>query len=299
MASYLISGASGFVGSRLAQALVADGHRVLRLKRGSAGGEDVPWDPEAGTIDRERLTRAQPDVVINLAGEPIAQRWSGDRKRRIRDSRVHGTRALASALASLSKKPSALVSGSAIGYYGADRGDEVLDESSSAGSDYLAETARAWEDATAAARDAGIRVVTPRTGIVLGADGGALAKMLPPFKAGVGGRIGSGRQWMSWISLTDMVAALRFAADSAALSGPVNVVAPDATRNADFSETLARVLHRPALIPVPEFALQIAFGEMAKATILASQHVIPKKLAGAGFTFRHPRLEDALRFELR
>ena len=299
MATYLISGASGFIGTPLSRGLTADGHRVLRLTRRRAAESDVSWDPEAGVIDTQSLARVRPDIVINLAGAPIAQRWSGDRKRRIRDSRVNGTRALASALASLSQKPSALVSGSAIGFYGADRGDEVLDEARSAGSDYLAETARAWEDATAAASDAGIRVVTSRTGIVLGADGGALAKMLPPFKAGVGGRIGSGRQWMSWISLTDMVAALRVSADSAPLSGPVNLVAPEPARNADFCKTLARVLHRPALIPVPEIALHIAFGEMAQATILASQRVVPKKLAGAGFQFRHPRLEDALRFELR
>ena len=299
MATYLVSGASGFIGSRLAHALAGDGHRVIRLTRGSGSGQDVPWNPEAGEIDRDALARARPDVVVNLAGEPIAQRWSGDRKRRIRDSRVNGTRALASALASLPAKPSTLVSGSAIGYYGAYRGDEALDEDSTPGTDYLAETARAWEDATVPAANAGIRVVTPRTGIVLGAGGGALAKLLTPFKLGVGGRIGSGRQWMSWISLTDMVSALRFAADSTALKGPVNYVAPEPVRNADFTSTLARVLHRPAVFPVPEIALHVAFGEMAKNTILASQLVIPKKLTGAGFQFRHPHLEDALRDELR
>jgi uncharacterized protein (TIGR01777 family) len=300
VANYLISGASGFIGARLAGSLAADGHRVFRLVRGGRPGEgDVPWDPGRGVVDVERLTRAQPDVVINLAGEPIAQRWSGDRKRRIRDSRVNGTRALAAAVASVSRRPSAFVSGSAIGYYGAHRGDEVLDEDSAPGTDYLARTACEWEAATAPAADAGIRVVTPRTGIVLGAHGGALAKMLPPFRLGVGGRIGSGRQWMSWISLTDMVAALRFASDSSALRGPANFVAPEPARNSDFTTTLARVLHRPALFPVPELALRIAFGEMATNTILASQLVVPKKLTGAGFQFRHPTLEAALRFELR
>ena len=299
MATYLISGASGFIGSHLAGALAADGHQVIRLKRGRAGDSDVPWDPEAGVVEQERLSRARPDVVINLAGEPIAQRWTSGRKRRIRTSRVNGTRALATALASLTHKPSALVSGSAIGYYGAHRGDAILHEGSASGSDFLAETAREWEHATASATEAGIRVVTPRTGIVLGVDGGALAKMLPPFKLGVGGRIGSGQQWMSWIALSDMVAALRFAADSASLRGPVNFVSPDAVRNSEFTDTLAKVLGRPAMIPVPEIALQLAFGEMAKNTILASQHVVPKKLAGAGFQFRHPRLEDALRYELR
>jgi uncharacterized protein (TIGR01777 family) len=299
VATYLISGASGFIGSRLAQALAADGHRVIRLKRGSAGAQDVRWDPEAGEIDREALARVRPDVVVNLAGEPIAQRWSGDRKRRIRDSRVNGTRALATALATLPTKPSALVSGSAIGYYGAHRGDEPLDEASAPGSDYLAETARAWEDAAAPAGSAGIRVVTPRTGVVLGAQGGMLAKVLTPFRFGVGGRIASGTQWLSWISLTDTVVALRFAADSPGLSGPVNLVAPDPVRNAEFTAVLARVLHRPAIFPVPAIALRLAFGEMADATILASQRVVPKKLAGAGFHFRHPHLEDALRYELR
>jgi uncharacterized protein (TIGR01777 family) len=299
VATYLISGASGFIGSHLAGALAADGHQVIRLKRGRAGDGDVPWDPEAGVVDTDRLARAPLDVVINLAGEPIARRWTSGRKRRIRTSRVNGTRALATALASMNRKPSALVSGSAIGYYGARRGDEILDEGSAPGSDYLAETAREWEQATAPATDAGIRVVTPRTGIVLGAEGGALAKILPPFMLGVGGRIGSGHQWMSWIALSDMVAALRFAADSASLRGPVNCVAPDAVRNSEFTDTLAKVLGRPAMIPVPEFALQLAFGEMATNTILASQRVVPKKLAGAGFQFRHPRLEEALRYELR
>ena len=299
MATYLLSGASGFIGSRLAQSLAADGHRVLRLQRGRAGESDVPWDPEAGMVDRDRLARAQPDVVVNLAGEPIARRWTSSRKRRIRTSRVNGTRALAGALASLPRKPSSLVSGSAIGYYGAHRGDEPLDEGGAPGTDYLAETAREWESATAPAADAGIRVVTPRTGIVLGVGGGMLAKTLPPFRLGVGGRIASGRQWLSWISLTDMVAALRFAADSTALTGAVNFVAPEPVRNSEFTAVLARVLHRPALFPVPALALRLAFGEMADKTILASQRVVPKKLAGAGYQFRHPRLDDALRFELR
>lgn len=299
MATYLISGATGFIGSALTRSLAADGHRVVRLARRDAAGEDVPWDPEAGSIDRERLARAKPDVVINLAGEPIAQRWSGDRKRRIRDSRVKGTTTIASALAALPSRPSVLVSGSAIGVYGVDRGDAVLDEQSAPGSDFLADTALAWEAATQPARDAGIRVATSRTGLVLGEDGGALAKMLTPFKLGVGGRIASGLQWMSWISLADTVAALRFLADTPSLSGAVNLVAPHPVRNEEFTRVLAHVLGRPALLPVPKVALALAFGEMADATILASQRVIPKKLAGAGFAFRHPQLDDALRYELR
>ena len=297
MHTVLLSGASGFIGSRLAHALRADGHRVVALTR-RAGPDAVFWDAEQGRIDTAALARALPDIVINLAGEPIAQRWTRDRKRRIRDSRVNGTRALATALAALPKRPKALVSGSAIGYYGAHRGDEMLEESSSSGADWLAEVARAWESATAPASDAGIRVAISRTGIVLGRDGGALERMLPPFQLGAGGRIGSGKQWMSWISLEDVARGIRFLAENAAMSGPVNLVAPEPARNEAFAQTLGAVLHRPAVVPVPEFALRLAFGRMADDTILASQRVLPKKLAGAGFEFRHPRLDEALRFEL-
>ena len=300
MANYLISGATGFIGSALTRALEADGHRVVRLTRRTAGSPDVHWDPEAGKIDRpDALAAAKPDVVINLAGEPIAQRWTKGRMRRIRDSRVNGTTALARALAALPEKPRAFVSGSAIGYYGAQRGDEILDESSSAGRDYLAETAAEWERATAPATDARIRTAIVRTGIVLGRDGGALQRMLPPFQLGAGGRIGSGMQWMSWISLEDVVRGIRFLADSAGSAGPVNLVAPQPVQNSEFADTLGAALHRPALVPAPTWALKLAFGRMAVATLLASQRVLPKKLAGAGFEFRHPRLDEALRFELR
>jgi uncharacterized protein (TIGR01777 family) len=191
------------------------------------------------------------------------------------------------------------VSGSAIGYYGAHRGDEVLDEQSASGGDYLASVARAWEDATRPALEAGVRVVTLRTGVVLGGDGGALGRLLLPFRFGVGGRIGSGRQWMSWISREDAVRAIRFALDTPALSGPVNVTAPEPVRNREFAKTLGRVLRRPSVFPVPASVLKLIFGEMATNTILADQRVVPKRLAGAGFVFRHPRLEEALRFELR
>jgi uncharacterized protein (TIGR01777 family) len=211
---------------------------------------------------------------------------------------VNGTTALARAIGALPVKPRAFISGSAIGYYGAQRGDELLDESSSAGRDYLAETAAAWELATAPASDAGIRTALIRTGIVLGRHGGALQRMLPPFRLGAGGRIGSGKQWMSWISLEDMARGIRFLAENASLSGPVNLVAPQPVQNSEFAETLGAVLHRPALVPVPALALRLAFGRMADETILASQRVVPKKIAGAGFVFRHPRLDEALRFEL-
>ena len=300
MANYLISGATGFVGSVLTRSLEADGHRVHRLTRGRNGRPgDIHWDAEAGSIDVPALAATRPDVVINLAGEPIAQRWSKDRMRRIRDSRVNGTSALARAIAALAEKPRAFVSGSAIGCYGAQRGDEILDESSAAGKDWLAAVAGEWERSAAPAADAGIRTVLSRTGIVLGRDGGALRRMLPPFQLGAGGRIGSGRQWMSWISLEDVTRGIRFLAESAAISGPVNLVAPEPVRNSAFADTLGAVLHRPAVVPVPALALRLAFGRMADDTILASQRVLPKKLAGAGFEFRHPRLDEALRFELR
>jgi uncharacterized protein len=298
VATVLLSGASGFIGSRLARSLRDDGHRIVALTR-QASADAVQWNAESGTIDTAALARVVPDVVINLAGEPIAQRWTGARMRSIRDSRVNGTRALAIAIASLPKKPSTFVSGSAIGWYGAHRGAEVLDETSSTGSDYLAQTALEWERATSPASDAGIRVVLSRTGIVLGKDGGALQRMLPPFQLGAGGRIGSGKQWMSWISLEDAVRGLRFMAEQPTLAGAANLVAPNPVQNEDFAKTLGAVLHRPALVPVPALALRLAFGRMADETIMASQRVLPKKIAGAGFEFRHPRLEEALRFELR
>lgn len=303
MSTVLISGASGFIGSHLAKALAADGHRVARLARKQSHTapnvtDSVNWDPEAGAIDRSTLARVQPEAVINLAGEPIAKRWTSERRRRIHDSRVRGTTVLAEALAVLSVKPKVLVSGSAIGYYGAHRGDELLDEDSAPGSDFLAKTARDWEQATRAAANGGIRVVTHRTALVLGEGGGILARMLPVFRLGLGGRVGGGRQWMSWIALDDVVRAIRFLIDTPALSGPVNLVAPEPARNEDFTKILARVLGRPALLPVPAFALELAFGTMADNTLLASQRVVAKRLAGAGFEFGHPRLEEALRFEL-
>lgn len=303
MSTILLSGASGFIGSHLAKSLGADGHKVIRLARAQSGSAPaiagiVSWDPEAGRVDREALARARPDVVVNLAGEPIAQRWTPQRRRRIRDSRVLGTRALAEALAALAEKPIVFVSGSAIGYYGSHRGDELVDEAMPPGSDFLAQTARDWESATQPAAAAGIRVVTARTGLVVGNHGGVLERMLLPFRLGIGGRLGSGEQWMSWIALDDMVRALRYLVDTPTLRGPVNLVAPEPVRNVEFTKVLARVLDRPAVLPVPAFALKLLFGAMADNTILASQRVAPKELAGAGFAFRHPRLEEALRFEL-
>jgi uncharacterized protein (TIGR01777 family) len=235
--------------------------------------------------------------VIHLAGEPIAQRWTSARREAIRESRVRGTELLARAIAALDRKPRVLLSGSAVGYYG-DRGDEPVDEESAPGTDYLAGVAREWEGAAGAARDAGVRLVLLRTGIVLSPRGGALERLLPPFKLGVGGPIGTGRQWMSWISLDDHLHAMEHALATNGLHGPMNLVAPNPVTNAEFAATLGRVLGRPALVPVPSFALELLYGEMARATILAGQRAYPKSLLRSGFEFSHPTLEQALRFEL-
>lgn len=299
MRTILLSGASGFIGARLKSELTRAGDRVIALSRRRGQAEMVWWDAEAGRIDTEALARESIDVVINLAGEPIAQRWTPSRRRRIRDSRVNGTRALATALAALPRRPETFISGSAVGYYGAHRGDEVLDEDSASGSDFLAEVARDWEAATAPAEQAGIRVVHLRMGIVIGEGGGVLARMVPLFRLGVGGRLGDGRQWISWIALDDVVHAIRMLIDAAAVRGAVNMVAPEPVRNVDLTRALAGTLSRPAVLPVPRIAMELVFGTMADNTIFASQRVAPKRLAGAGYEFRHPRLEEALRFELR
>lgn len=298
MTTVLLSGASGFIGTALASSFTADGFRIARLVR-SPGQAGVHWDPERGSVDSAALQALAPDLIVNLAGEPIAHRWTSERRRRIYDSRVKGTRALADAIAAMPRRPRAFVSGSAIGYYGRNRHDETLTEASLPGDDFLATTSRDWEQAAEPAATAGVRVAALRTGIVLGRDGGALARMLPPFLAGVGGPLASGRQWMSWISLTDTVRAIRFICEHATLSGAVNIVAPEPVRNSGFTSTLGSVLHRPAILPVPRFALTALFGEMAEHTILASQRVLPGKLTGAGFDFRHPQLDAALRYQLR
>lgn len=292
-----VTGATGLIGSALVERLRARGVRVLRLvrRRSDDSSDDVAWDPMQGQLPPNALDGV--DAVVHLAGEPIAQRWTGDRKRAIRESRVRGTELLARIIAGMRRKPGVLLSGSAMGYYG-DRGDESLDEGSAAGSDFLAGVARDWERATAAASDAGVRVVLARTGVVLSPRGGALAKLLLPFRLGVGGPIGSGRQWMSWISLHDHLRAIEHSLASSALAGPVNFVAPNPVTNAEFATTLGRVLTRPALVPVPSFALELMYGEMARATILAGQRVSPRALAADGFEFAHPTLEQALRFEL-
>ena len=292
-----ITGATGLIGTALVEALRARGTRVRRLVRKRRGDapDDVVWDPSRGEIAPGALDGV--DAVIHLAGEAIAQRWTSERKAAIRESRVQGTSLIARTIAAMPVKPRVLLSGSAVGYYG-DRGDELLDERSSAGSDFLASVVREWESAASPASDAGIRVVLLRSGIVLSPKGGALEKLLTPFRMGVGGPIGSGAQWMSWISLHDHLRTIEHALASDALRGPVNLVAPTPVTNAEFAHTLGRVLTRPALVPVPSFAVELLYGEMARATILAGQRVVPKALVASGFEFAHPTLEQALRFEL-
>jgi uncharacterized protein (TIGR01777 family) len=292
-----ITGASGLIGRALLARLRLNGKRVRRLVRtpDPNSPDDIVWDPMRGTLDPRQLEGAE--AVIHLAGEPIAQRWTGARREAIRESRVRGTGLLARAIASLDRKPTAFLSGSAVGYYG-DRGDEAVDEKSDAGTDFLAGVAREWEAATDAARVAGVRVVLLRTGIVLSPHGGALERLLPPFRLGVGGPIGTGRQWMSWIALEDHLRATEHALATVGLHGPVNLVAPNPVMNAEFAATLGRVLGRPAIVPVPSFALELLYGEMARSTILAGQRVLPNKLLSSGFHFAHPTLEEALQFEL-
>jgi uncharacterized protein (TIGR01777 family) len=291
-----ITGASGFLGSGLAASLQSDGlitHRVRRANRVSP--PDIAWQPSRDFVDIKALEGV--DAVINLAGEPIAQLWTAKRKATIRNSRVATTALLAQSLARLSRRPRVLLSGSAIGIYG-DRGEEELDESSALSSDFLATTAEAWECAATPASQAGIRVVLLRTGIVLGPSGGALAKMLVPFRLGLGGRVGSGEQWMSWIGREDWVRAVRFLLTAESLSGPVNLVAPNPVSNAEFGRTLARVLGRPALGRVPAAVVNWLLGEMGRSTLLTSQRVRPRRLMEAGFEFTHPTLEQSLRAEL-
>ncbi len=293
-----LTGASGFLGRHLARRLAADGHVVRPLVRPGAlrvPEGAIPWDPDRGRLDPAALDGM--DAVVHLAGEPIAQRWTDDRKRRIRESRLRGTETVAHAVAALHRPGLALLSGSAIGIYG-DRGDEVLDEGSATGEDFLARVAADWESATAPARDAGARVVLLRTGIVLAGSGGALAKMLPPFRLGLGGPFGSGRQWMSWIALEDFGRAVSFALGAPDVAGPVNLVAPHPVRNAEFAQVLGRVLRRPAMVPVPRAAISAVLGEMGRRTVLASQRVLPRRLSAAGFPFGYPLLVEALAFEL-
>ena len=294
-----ITGASGLIGTALSSSLRADGHRVLQFRRGGVtSGDEIGWDPESGRIDAPALEGV--DAVVHLAGEAIGEhKWTDEQKRRILDSRKRGTAVLAAAVASRERKPRVFVSGSAIGYYG-DRADEVLTEQSAPGSDFLAHVCVAWEAETEPAASAGVRTVLTRTGIVLDAHGGALKPMLTPFKLGIGGRQGSGKQWMSWITLADEVGAIRYAIENDSLRGPVNLVAPNPVTNAEFAATLGRVLHRPTFLPTPLLPLKLRFGgELVESLLLAGQRVEPAQLKAAGYPFTFSSLEDALRAAVR
>jgi uncharacterized protein (TIGR01777 family) len=288
-----ITGATGFIGTRLHASLREAGHHVVTVGRRRQSGEsDVTWDPPTGTIDAIKLRGI--DAVVHLAGESIAQRWTTGARRAIQASRVQGTGLIARTVAALDPKPSVLVAMSGVGIYG-DCGEDVVDETRPHGLGFLAETAQLWEASANPARAAGIRVVHPRLGIALHRSGGALERLLPIFSLGVGGRIGSGKQWMPWIALSDVLEGLRFMIEHPSLMGPVNLVSPWPVRNAEFTRVLARVLHRPALAMVPEFAVRLAFGQMGVETVIGGQRAVPVKLTGAGFEFRHGDLESALR----
>jgi hypothetical protein len=288
----LISGATGLIGSALVPELEANGHTVTRLSRSQSGADTVRWDPSAGTIDGDLEGT---EAVVHLAGESIAQgRWSPDKKRRILDSRVQGTRLLAERISALATPPKVMVSTSAVGYYG-DRGDEVLTEESAPGADFLAKVCREWEAAAEPARQAGIRVVHPRLGIVLSPQGGALGTTLPIFKLGGGGKIGSGRQWWSWVALDDVVGSIVHALTDETVEGPANVGSPNPMTNAEYTKVLGKVLGRPTVLPLPAPAARVMLGEVADALLLASQRMRPAKLEATGYAFRYPQLEGALR----
>jgi hypothetical protein len=294
----LISGSSGLVGRPLAARLRERGDFVVRLVRGGggAGAEQLVWHPQRGELDGTLLEGM--DAVVHLAGENIAAaRWSAGQKRRLRDSRVAGTRLLAQKLAECERPPRTFMCASAVGYYG-DRGDETLDETAAAGEGFLPDVCRQWEASCEPLLKIGTRVVHLRIGVVLSPDGGALAKMLTPFRLGVGGRLGSGRQWMSWIALDDTVAAIVHCLDNEAIAGPVNLGAPSPVTNAEFTKTLGRVLRRPTVFPAPALALRLAFGEMADALLLASTKMEPTVLEQTGYAWKFRDLEPALRYLL-
>ena len=292
----LVSGVSGPIGTALLPSLEADGHRVTRLVRRTPSGEgQLAWDPEQ-LLSREAVSGF--DAVIHLAGESIVGRWTESKKKRILESRVTGTRNLAQSLAAASQRPLVLISASAIGYYG-DRGDEILREQSPSGRGFLPEVCRQWEAATQPAADAGIRTVSVRIGVVLSSAGGALPKMLAPFRLGLGGNMGDGRQWWSWIHVQDLAGAIHHILKSDLLQGPVNGVSPGPVTNAEFTKTLAAVLSRPAIFPMPAFAARLGFGQMADELLLASQRVEPTALVASGYPFQFSDLRKALEEILR
>ncbi|MFY9611654.1 MAG: TIGR01777 family oxidoreductase [Blastocatellia bacterium] len=293
----LVTGATGLIGRELCNSLSSEGHRVIALSRspekprGLAADEVHKWEPMSNPPPAQALNEI--DAVAHLIGEPIAdRRWTDSQKKLIRDSRVLSTRNLVAGLRSAGSRPAALISGSAVGFYG-DRGDEQLDETASMGRGFMSEICRDWENEAASASELGIRVVQLRTGVVLSPEGGALKKMLPPFKLGVGGRLGSGRQWFPWIHISDIVGIFRHAINTSSLEGPANGVAPESVTNAEFTKQLGRALHRPVFLPVPEMALRALMGEMADV-LFHSERVVPKAVLQSGYVFRYPTLAGAL-----
>ena len=289
----LITGSHGLVGKALISELNKGKHEIVSLVRhASAGASEIEWHPNQGSIDSEHVSGF--DVVVHLAGESIASgRWTDEKKRKIRESRVNGTTLLSQALARSTKPPAVFISASAIGYYG-NRGDELVDEKSAPGNDFLAEVCVAWERATGEAEARGVRTVHARFGIILDQEGGALAKMLTPFRMGVGGRIGDGKQWMSWIALADVIQGLKFVIEHTSITGPVNFVAPNPVTNSEFTKSLGEAVSRPTLFPMPSFAARLAFGEMADALLLSSAKVEPKRLQESGYRFEFENLRPAL-----
>ena len=292
----LISGSTGFIGSSLVRFLTDEGHNITRLVRrdSNAAEPQVRWDPQTGTIDSKAL--AEIEGVVHLAGESAVGRWTARKKTRVLESRSNGTRLLSETLAGLETPPAVMVCASGQDFYG-DRGEEVLSEDSGPGSGFLADVTARWEAATRPAADAGIRVVNTRSGMVLGAGGGVLGRMLPAFKLGLGGRFGSGRQYASWVSLTDSLRIFQHCLTTESITGPTNVAAPNPVTNAEFARTLARVLARPSVFPVPAIGLRLIFGEMA-GMMLGGARLDSSKLVNSGFEFQHPQLEGALRAEL-
>jgi uncharacterized protein (TIGR01777 family) len=288
----LIAGASGLVGSALIPPLEADGAEVTRLVRSTPKPGEIEWHPNQDSMDPARLEGF--DAVINLAGENVAAgRWTEDQKRKIHDSRVNGTHLLSEAMAKLAKPPRVFLCASATGFYG-DREDEVLDEHSDSGGGFLAGVCREWEKATEPAVAAGVRVVNLRFGVIISREGGMLAKLLTPFKMGMGGKVGSGKQFISWVAIDDVTSTIKLALNDETFRGPLNVVSPNPVTNEVFTKTLGHVLSRPTALAMPAFAARLAFGEMADEMLLASQYVVPKRLTDAGFEYKYPELEGAL-----
>jgi len=289
----LITGASGLVGRELQKSFAAKNYDMLLASRSEPADEQhIQWTVEGGFAEPEKLEGL--DAVVHLAGENVSGlRWTEEKKRSIRDSRVLGTRNVVTAISKLKNRPKVFVASSAIGFYG-ERGDEEITESSAAGDNFLAEVSKAWESESRRAEDAGIRTVLLRTGIVLTKEGGALGTMLTPFKLGVGGVVGSGKQWMSWISMEDHIAVINCVIENENIRGAVNSVSPNPVTNEEFTKTLGEVLYRPTFLPLPEFAVSMVFGEMGDALLLASTKVLPKRLEDAGFQFKYPQLKPAI-----